>query len=65
MYNTNSQIRFKTLMLKSSFCDYSDACIHVKGTIIVANTGTAAAPSNGDKNVIFKNCMLFTRHVHK
>ena len=52
-------------MLKSSFCDYSDACIHVKGTIIVANTGTAAAPSNGDKNVIFKNCMLFNRHIHK
>ena len=23
-YNTNSQIKFKTLMLRSSFCDYSD-----------------------------------------
>ena len=24
MYNTNSQIKFKTLMLRSSLCDYSD-----------------------------------------
>ena len=26
-YNFNSQIKFKTTMLNSSFCDYSDACI--------------------------------------
>ena len=26
-YNTNSQIRFKTSMLRSSLCDYSDAYI--------------------------------------
>ena len=25
MYNTNSQIKFKISMLKSSLCDYSDA----------------------------------------
>ena len=24
MYNTNSQIKFKTLILKSSLCDYRD-----------------------------------------
>ena len=24
--NTNTQIRFKILLLKSSLCDYSDAC---------------------------------------
>ena len=29
VYNTNSDIyRFKTTMLKSRLCDYSDACIH-------------------------------------
>ena len=28
-YNINSQIKFKTLMLKSSICDYSDAYILV------------------------------------
>ena len=26
-YNTNSPIKFKTSMLKSSLCNYSDACI--------------------------------------
>ena len=26
-------IKFKTLKVKSSLCDYSDAYIHVKGTI--------------------------------
>ena len=31
-YNTNSQIKFKTLMLKSSLYDYSDAYILVKET---------------------------------
>ena len=32
-YNTNSQIRFKILMLRTSLCDYSNAYILVKGTI--------------------------------
>ena len=34
-YNTNSQIKFKTSMLKSSLCDYSDADILVSGTIAI------------------------------
>ena len=46
VYNVNSQIKFKTTMLKSSLCDYSDAYILVKGKITVHNTGTAAAPNN-------------------
>ena len=32
-YNTNSLIKFKTSMLRSSLCDYSDTYIFVKGTI--------------------------------
>ena len=44
MYNTNSQIKFKTSVLRSILCDYSDAYILVKGTIIVTNKGAAAAP---------------------
>ena len=31
--NINSQINFKTMMLKSSLCDYSDVYVLVKGTI--------------------------------
>ena len=34
-YNTNSQIKFKTSMLKSSLCHYSDAYILVSATITV------------------------------
>ena len=60
-YNVNSQIKFKTTMLKSSLCDYSDAYIHVKGTITVDNSAVApAAASNANRNVIFKNCAPFT-----
>ena len=35
-YNENKSIRFKTPMLKSNLCDYSDAYILVEGTITVA-----------------------------
>ena len=62
-YNVNSQIKFKTTMLKSSLCDYSDAYILVKGTITVNNTAAATdAPSanNTGKKVIFKNYAPFT-----
>ena len=45
IYYVNSQIKFKTTMLKSSLCDYTDAYILVKGTIGVNNT--AAADANG------------------
>ena len=34
-YNTNSQIKFRTLMLRSSLYDYSDAYILVSGTIAI------------------------------
>ena len=34
-YNINKQVRFKTSMLRSDLCVYSDACIGVKGTITV------------------------------
>ena len=38
-YNANGQIKFKTTMLKSSLCDYSDAYILVKGTITITGAG--------------------------
>ena len=53
-------------MLKSSLCDYSDAYIHVKGTITVNNTATADADANNtNKKVIFKNCTPFTNCISK
>ena len=30
-YSGNENTRFKTSMLRSNLCDYSDACIFVKG----------------------------------
>ena len=62
VYNTNSDIRFKTTMLKSSLCDYSDACFFVQGTITITGEGTDAAARQVDesnKGVIFKNCAPF------
>ena len=47
-------------MIKSNLCDYSDAYIHVKVTMTVPNIGTAPAPNNRNKIVIFKNCASFT-----
>ena len=61
-YNINSQIKFKTTMLKSSLCDYSDAYILVKGTITINERGADAAARQADerdKGVAFKNCAPF------
>ena len=64
VYNVNSQVKFKTTMLKSSLCDYSDAYILVKGTISIHNTAAqGAAANNTDKKVIFKNCAPFTNCI--
>ena len=52
--------RFKTSMIRSSFCDYSDVYVYVTGTLTIPNTGTAEAPNNINKKVIFKNCFPFT-----
>ena len=53
-------------MLKSSLFDYSDAYIHVKGTITVNNTAAApAAANNTNKKVLFKNCTPFTICISK
>ena len=46
-YNENKSIRFKTPMLRSNLCDYSDAYILVKGTITV----TAPRVNNGANNI--------------
>ena len=46
-YNENKSIRFKTPMLRSNLCDYSDVYILVKGTITV----TALGANNGANNI--------------
>ena len=65
-YSPNKQIRFKTAMLRSSLCDYSDAYILLKGSMAVNNTAAdGAAANNNNKKVIFKNCALFTNCISK
>ena len=65
-YSVNRQTNFKTSMLRSSLCDYSDAYILVKGNISVNNNaGAGAAANNTNKKVIFKNCAPFTDCISK
>ena len=62
-FNTNSQIKFITSMLRSRLCDYSDAYILVSGTITITGAGADDAAKRLDernKGVIFKNCAPFT-----
>ena len=60
-YNTNGEIRFRTIMLKSSLYDYSNAYIRVKGRIKITKEGGDIAGKQADeinKGVILKikNC---------
>ena len=61
MCNTNSQIKLKTSMLRSSLCHYSDGNILVSGTITVA--ALAADGGNNNIKVVFKNCAPFTNCI--
>ena len=58
-YNENKSIRFKTPMLRSNLCDYSDAYILVKGTIMVtapgANNDAHNIRDKRNRPVILKN----------
>ena len=58
-YNENKSIRFKTPMLRSNLCDYSDAYILVKGTITVmapgANDGANNIRDKRNRPLILKN----------
>ena len=51
---SDESIKFETKVIKSSFCDYSDAYILVTEDI-------EATGGNANTNVALKNCALFTR----
>ena len=66
VYCPNKQIRFKTSMLRSSLCVYSDEYIVVKGNTSVNNTAAdGAAANNTNKKVIIKNCAPLTSCISK
>ena len=59
-YKPSKQIRFKTSMLRSDLCDFSDAYIVVKGIITVTNPNDA----NFNKILALKNNVPFTSCIH-
>ena len=61
-YNTSKPIRFKTSMLRSDLCDYSDAYEWVKGTITVANPNNNV---NFDRRLTLRNNAPFISCVSK
>ena len=53
-WNKDSQIKFKTSMLKSGLCDYSDAYILVKRSLTITSVPPPEAnPNNNNKEVMF------------
>ena len=67
-FNTNAQIKFKTILLKSSLCDYSDSYRLVKVNISANNTAAegnteGANANNINEKVIFKNSTPFTNCI--
>ena len=60
-YKPGKQIRFKTSMLRSDLCDYSDEYIVVKGTVSVTNPVNDAY----DEKLAFKNNALFISCISK
>ena len=60
-YKLSKQIRFKTPMLRSDLCDYSDSYIIVTGKIIVTNPDNDAY----DKKLALKNNAPFNSCITK
>ena len=65
-YKKSTQIKFKTSMIRSNLCDYSDAYIVVSGTIKITGSEHDDAEKNADerdKGVIIKKCAQFTERI--
>ena len=63
-YDANSDIKFKTSMIRTNLCGCSNACIYVKASITVPSTTADDAPvKNANKKVTFKNCSPFTNCI--
>ena len=65
---TGNSIKFKTTMLRSNLCNFSDPNILVKGTITITGAGDNAAARQLDqrnKGVIFKNCAPLVKCINR
>ena len=61
---TDTDVKFKTTILRSNLCDYADAYILVKGTITITGAGnddTVKQLDERNKGVIYKNCAPFSK----
>ena len=65
---TINDIKFKTTMLRSNLCDYTDAYILVNGTITITGAGDNDAAKwldERNKGVIIKNCPPFCKCISR
>ena len=65
---TSNDIKLKTTILRPNLCDYADAYILVKGTIIiigVENDDAAKRLDERNKGVVLKNCAPFTKCISR
>ena len=58
-------IEFKTAVLKSILCDYSNACTCRGNYISCKHSGHRSAGKNNDKKVIYKNFAPVTECISK
>ena len=54
-YSINKQIRFKTSILRSEICDYSDAYVTVKGTITAQKENNRAFAGYNRTSILKNN----------
>ena len=64
-YKPNKPIRFKTSMLRSDLCDFSDAYIVVKGDITLTKTNGRGIIDIRNRFLAFKNNAPFTNCISK
>ena len=65
---TSNDIKLKTTILRPNLCDYADAYILVKGTIIIIgaeNDDAAKRLDERNKGVVLKNCAPFTKCISR
>ena len=64
-YTVRKNIRFKTPMLRSDLCDYSDAYIVVKEEVSVKDNTNNNKIETRNKKLVFKNNALFRSSISK
>ena len=66
--HTGNSIKFKTTMLRSNLCDYTDPYMLLNETITITGEGhdNAAKQLDGrNKGVAFKYCVPFTKFIRR